>query len=406
MYYTRFAENKFTKYSRLFKVVLVTGARRAGKTTMLKHLAGPDRTYVSLDDTDIQNLAQSDPRMFFMRYKTPIIIDEIQKAPNLFPHIKDICDSCDEKGLFWLTASEQYSLLKNASESLAGRIGAMTLHPLSYNEMHGNRFDAPLDFTLYSLVERQKQAGKYNMHDIFSYIWTGGLPEAQNISDADHADILQNYKDFYLLRDAMTAASATDPIAFDKVLRAYAAMVGNLVNYTTLSGISGIKASKIKEWLKVLQSMHVIYLLQPYQNNMNERLVKTPKLYFWDTGLCAYLTRWLTPDTLMYGNSSGAFFENYVINELIKDLDYSSSSYDMTFYRDSNIKEIDLFIGEGNTIHPVEIKLSASPDRKEVKKYAVIDKSPYERGHGGIVCMSPDVLPINSMDSIIPANIL
>ncbi|MCD8294391.1 MAG: ATP-binding protein [Clostridia bacterium] len=405
MYYERFAEKQFLKYSRLFKAVLVVGARQVGKTTMLKHLAEPDRTYVSLDDPDIRNLAKTNPQQFFMRFKPPILIDEVQKAPELFDCIKLICDDSEERGLFWLTGSDQHSLLKNASESLAGRIGSITLHPLSYNEIHGVKFTAPLDFTLDNLVERHKQAGKYDLHDIFNYIWTGGLPEAQNISAEDHSAILENYKNYYLLRDAMNAANA-DEISFDRILRACAAMTGNLVNYTALANISGIKARKIEYWLQVLEGMHIIYLLQPYGNNLNERLVKTPKLYFWDTGLCAYLSKWLTVDTLMAGNAAGAFFENYVVNELIKDLDYSSVNYDLSFYRDSNIKEIDLFIGEGRQIHPIEVKLSATPDWKEVKKYSVIDKSSYERGRGGIVCASPNVLPINNMDSIIPANIL
>ena len=182
MYIHRTLEAKFLKMSTFFKAVLVTGARQVGKTTMLKHLS-ENRTYVSLDDVDTLTLAKEDPKLFFMRYKPPIIIDEIQKAPELFPYIKILCDESEDSGLFWLTGSEQFSMMKNVTESLAGRIGIMTLYPLSISEINNVRLDAPLDFSLDNLVKREKQTEPFDLNTVFMQIWKGGMPQVQNADD-------------------------------------------------------------------------------------------------------------------------------------------------------------------------------------------------------------------------------
>lgn len=313
-----------------FKAVLETGARQVGKTTMLKHLAkDQNRTYVSMDDMMVRTLAKSDPVLFFQTYRPPIIIDEIQKAPELFEQIKIMCDESEERGLFWLTGSQQYGMMKNIRETLAGRIGILEL----YNRI-------------------------------------------------------------------------TDSVRFRKFLTACAALTAEQVNYKTLADASEISQPTAKEWLRLLQDLGVIYLLAPYANNELKRLTKTPKLYFCDTGLCAYLSMWLTRDTLMNGVASGHYFENYVIMELLKNFAYAPSKAQLTYYRDSNAKEIDVFVEENGVIHPLEIKKSANPDKREIKKYELLDRINLKHGDGGIICMCEQVVPIDEKNCFIPCNLI
>lgn len=405
MYIHRTLEAKFLKMSTFFKAVLVTGARQVGKTTMLKHLS-ENRTYVSLDDVDTLTLAKEDPKLFFMRYKPPIIIDEIQKAPELFPYIKILCDKSEDTGLFWLTGSEQFSMMRNVTESLAGRIGIMTLYPLSISEINNVRLDAPLDFSLDNLVKREKQTEPFDLNTVFMQIWKGGMPQVQNADDQQRSLYYSSYINTYLMRDVVSTGGVTDEIRFKKFLTACAANTSQQLNLANLAMLAEISHPTAKSWLALLERLHIVYLLEPYANNKLKRLAKTPKLYFWNTGLCCYLAKWLSADTLINGNASGYYFENYVITELIKDLEYNSVNYDISYFRDSNSKEIDIFLEIGGKIHPLEIKLSASPDRREIKKYSILDANSIPRGNGGIICMSPTVIPIDENNYYIPINII
>lgn len=406
-YITRGLERKFLHMSSFFKAVLITGARQVGKTTMLKHLAeGQDRTYVSLDDTMVRILAKSDPVLFFQTYKPPIIIDEIQYAPELFQQIKIICDNSEEKGLFWLTGSQQYSMMQNVRETLAGRIGIMELYSLSKDEKESISFENELDFSLECLIERQKMVKKNDIVNVFEHIWRGGMPQVLEADMEQRQEYFNSYIDTYLMRDVAEAGGITDTIRFRKFLNACAALVSEQINYKTLAEAADISQPTAKEWLRLLQGLGIIYLLQPYANNELKRLTKTPKLYFCDTGLCSYLSMWLTRDTLMNGAASGHYFENYVVIELLKNYAYTKSKANLTYYRDSNAKEIDVFVEENNMVHPLEIKKSGSPDRREVKKYEVLDKTSIQRGPGGIVCMCENVIPIDTMNCFIPCNLI
>ncbi len=405
MYINRSLEPKFLKMSGFFKAVLVTGARQVGKTTMLKHLS-TDRTYVSLDDIDNLTLAKTDPKLFFMRFKTPIIIDEVQKAPELFPYIKIMCDNSDMKGLFWLTGSEQFSMMKNITESLAGRIGIMTLYPLSMNEITDTKFDTPLDFSLDTLVKRESQAKPFDLISVFDLIWQGGMPQVQGAGVDERELYYSSYINTYLMRDVVSVGGVSDEIKFKKFLSACASNLSEQLNLSKLASMVEITQPTAKSWLSLLERLHIIYLLQPYSNNKLKRLAKAPKLYFWDTGLAAYLSKWLTASTLLIGNAVGSYFENFAVTELVKNLNYSSQNYDLTYFRDSNSKEIDLFLEQSGTISPLEIKLSASPNHREIKKYSVLDDNEIPRGKGGIICMSPTVIPIDENNCFIPINIL
>lgn len=406
-YIERTLERKFLHMSAFFKAVLVTGARQVGKTTMLKHLAeGQSRTYVSLDNAMVRMLAQTDPVLFFQTYKPPIIIDEVQKAPQLFEQIKILCDESEEKGLFWLTGSQQFNMMKNVRETLAGRIGILELYSLSKNEIEGIGFSDGLDFSLPCLLERQKQVKKNDIIDVFEHIWRGGMPQVLDADAEQRQEYYNSYLDTYLMRDVAEAGGITDAVRFRKFLNACAALVAEQVNYKTLAEAADIAQPTAKEWVRVLQGLGIIYLLQPFSNNELKRLTKTPKLYFCDTGLCAYLSMWLTRDSLMNGAVNGHYFENYVVMELLKYYTYAKAKANLTYYRDSNAKEIDVFVEENNLIHPLEIKKSANPDRREVKKYALLDKTSLERGCGGILCMCEEVIPIDDKNCFIPCNLI
>lgn len=406
-YIHRTLERKFLKMSSFFKAVLVTGARQVGKTTMLKRLAeNENRTYVSMDNQMARALAKTDPVLFFQTYKPPIIIDEIQKAPELFEQIKIMCDETDERGLFWLTGSQQYHMISNIRETLAGRIGILELYSLSKNETDNIIFQNELDFTLDCLLERQKVSGKNDITDIFDHIWRGGMPAALDADEEQRQEYFNSYIETYLMRDVSEEGGITDTVRFRRFLNACAALTAEQVNYSTLAEAADISQPTAKAWLLLLESLGIIYLLKPFANNEIKRLAKTPKLYFCDTGLCAYLSMWLTRDTLMNGAASGHYFENYVVAELLKNYSYSQSKVNLTYYRDSNAKEIDVLIEENGRIHPLEIKKSANPNRREIKKYEVLEKTGMQTGAGGIICMCEEVIPINSRNSFIPCNLI
>lgn len=403
-YIKREIERKFLEMSAFFKAVLVTGARQVGKTTMLKHLAeGTGRTYVTLDDLAVRDLAQSDPVLFFQTYKPPILIDEVQHAPELFERIKLLCEQTEETGLFWLTGSQHFGMMKHVRETLAGRIGILELYSLSQREKNGVLFDEPLDFSFENLRSRQSKLAQNDVTQVFEHIWRGGMPQVLNAGEEMRQEYFNSYVDTYLMRDVAELGGVTNSSKFMKFLKACAALTAEQVNYKTLADAAEISEPTAKEWVRLLEGLGVVYLLQPYSNNELKRLVKTPKLYFCDTGLCSFLSMWLTRDTLMNGAASGHFFENYVVVELLKNYSYSKSKANLYYYRDSNAKEIDVFVESNGYVHPLEIKRSASPNRKEVNKYELLDRASIPRGCGGIVCMCESPLPIDEKNSFIPS---
>ena len=406
-YLKRGLERKFTHMTDFFKVLLVTGARQVGKTTMLRHLAKDEnRTYVTLDDLMARQLAKTDPVLFFQTYKPPIIIDEVQYAPELFSQIKLICDASEETNLFWLTGSQQFEMMKNISETLAGRVGILELHPLSVHEKQGIFFENELDFSMSNLQMRRKQTRKNDIVDIFEHIWRGGMPQVIDADEEQREVYYSAYINTYIMRDVAELGGVRDTLKFNAFLRACAALISEQVSYTKLAESVEISQPTAKEWLRLLEGMGIIYLLRPYANNDLKRLTKTPKLYFYDTGLAAYLSMWLTRETLMNGAASGHYFENFVVIQLLKNYAYSKQKANMTYYRDANGKEIDILIERGKIIHPLEIKKSANPDGRIIRNFSVLEKAMLECGSGGIICMCEEVFPINGYNSFIPCNLI
>ncbi|MCL2162907.1 MAG: ATP-binding protein [Oscillospiraceae bacterium] len=393
--------------SSFFKAVLVTGARQVGKTTMLRHLAeGQNRTYVTLDNFRARNLAKTDPVLFFQTYKPPIIIDEAQYAPELFSQIKILCDETDENGLFWLTGSQRFEMMKNVRETLAGRIGILELYSLSKNEKDSVFFDDDLDFTLPCLRKRQSKTSKNDIVNIFEHIWQGGMPQVTRADSEQRQEYYNSYVTTWLSRDVAEFGGVTDVLRFGRFLTVCAALVSTQINYKTLAEAADISQPTAKEWLRLLDGMGIIYLLRPYANNALKRVTKTPKLYFYDTGLAAYLSMWPTRDTLMNGAASGHYFENFVVIEMLMNYTYSKNKANLYYYRDANAKEIDIFVERNNLVHPLEIKKSANPDIRVVRKFNVLDKASVEQGCGGIICMCEEVVPIDSKNCFIPCSLI
>ena len=406
-YIHRSLERKFLKMSHAFKVVMVTGARQVGKSTMLKYLAQDSgRTYVSMDDGDVRELANHDPKLFFQMYQPPVLIDEVQKAPALFEQIKILCDESEERGRFWLTGSQSKKLMKQAGDSLAGRIGILKMYSLSAKELEGRPDDIPDSYSLSSLLQRKKALPDNNILDVYSRIWEGGMPDMISMDAEIRREYWNSYIDAYLMRDAVDDNGILDTEGFRKFLRACAAFSGELVNYNDLGSAAGVSGSTAKEWAKVLQTMGIIFLLEPYYNNELKRMIKTPKLYFCDTGLCAFLSSWTSRDTLLNGAASGHYLENYVVSEMLRNSSYGEKKVNLNFYRDTNQKEIDLVLEMDGQLHPFEIKCAASPDPKAIRAFSLLAKSGKEIGPGGIICMAAKPFPINADNNLIPVNLL
>lgn len=406
-YIHRSLERKFLKMSSSFKVVMLTGARQVGKSTMLKHLAKDSgRVYISMDDLNLRELAQRDPKLFFQIYQPPILIDEVQKAPALFEEIKLLCDESDERGRFWLTGSQSKRLMRQAGDSLAGRICILKMFSLSAKELAGKADDIPDNYTFSSFLQRSKNYPENNILQVYDRIWKGGMPDMLSMDTELRLAYWNSYIDTYLIRDAVDDNGIQDTEGFRKFLRACAAFSAELLNYNDLGNAAGVSAVTAKEWIKVLQSMGIIFLLEPFYNNELKRMIKTPKLYFCDTGLCSFLSSWTSRDTLMNGAASGHYLENYVVSEILKNTSYGEKTVSLNFYRDTNQKEIDLVLEIEGGLYTFEIKRTASPERKLIRTFSLLEKSGKELKAGGVICMAEKPFPLDSSNFLLPVNLL
>ena len=405
-YINRLAEKEFIKLNKMFPVVLVCGPRQAGKTTMLKHLAeNTNRTYVSLDDLDIRALAKSDPKLFFQKYKTPILIDEVQFAPNLFPYIKIMADNNQKSGEFWLTGSQSFEIMKDVSETLVGRVGIMNMYPLTYQEILGKENLVPKSFdfdTLNNITEHSN----LEFHDVFSYIYNGGMPQAVDYDDDMRAEYFRSYISTYLMRDVTLLGNVSDTVRFNKFLTACASQNTNVVNYANLALASDISEVTAKDWLKLLEGIGIVYLVYPYANNSLKRLTKAPKLYFFDTGLCAFLAKIPSKEMLEVSSFAGGYFENFVMNQFMIKYALTPKHPNLYFYRDTDQNEVDILLEDFDGIVPLEVKLSANPNKRDLNKFKVLDKLGKTIKNGGIICLIDTLLPVDNKNSLIPVGLI
>lgn len=407
MYIRRHMEDTVTRYARMFGAVLVTGSRQVGKTTLLKAVAS-DYAYVTLDDPIRRLAAQNESGTFFKDFPPPVVVDEIQYAPNLFPYIKMQIDAEQKKGRFFLSGSQQFRMMKNNSESLAGRVGILNLSALSLREIDAVKYNKPFVPDTSYFAERKEDLKEIPYADIWHRIHRGGMPALVADPETDWQAYYASYTKTYIERDVRDLTQVSDELKFYQFMTAMAASIGQLVNLAAISRDIGISQPTASRWLSILQTSNVICLLQPYYNNITKRTIKTPKIYFMDTGLAAYLTRWPTPETLQAGAQAGAFFENFVIAEIYKSY-YNAGVIEppLHFYRDKDQREIALLLQVGNTLHPVEVKKHANPRREDVSVFDLLDKIPnVVRGSGGVVCMYDHLITLKGEDKGIPVHFL
>ncbi|MCE5237684.1 ATP-binding protein [bacterium] len=393
--------------SRQFPVLLLTGARQVGKTTLLRHVSRPDRTYVSLDDPTLVDLARRDPALFFQRFRPPLLFDEIQYAPQLLPYIKMEVDRVRQPGLFWLTGSQQFHLMKGVSESLAGRVAILQLLGVSRREMLGQGAAVPPFLpTGQQIKSREASGGRLDLPALYRLIFRGSLPAIALHPDVDRDLFYSSYVQTYLQRDVRDLARVGDESAFLRFLRMAAARTGQLLNLSQLARDTDIAVNTAKSWLSILQASGIVYLLQPYYTNLSKRLVKAPKLYFLDTGLCAYLTQWPSPEVLEAGAMSGALLETWVIGELLKSYWHNGKEPPFYYYHDHDRREIDLLITQGGKAYPLEIKKTASPRVDDVGIFAALGRLGLDVGEGGVVCLAQQALPLTKRARAIPVGTL
>jgi predicted AAA+ superfamily ATPase len=375
--------------------VLVTGARQVGKTTFLQHLRESDRAYISLDDPQVRELAQSDPALLLQRFPGPVLFDEIQYAPGLLPYIKMAVDRDRRPGQFWLTGSQQFHMMRDAAESLAGRVAIVRLLGLSRRERDEAGADAePFLPTPQLLETRLAEASNLTLPHLYARIWRGSFPAIALDETLDRDLFFSSYVQTYLQRDVRDLARVGNEMAFLRFVRACAARTAQLLNVADLARDADVAPNTAKSWLSILEASGLVLLLEPYHTNVTKRLVKSPKLYFLDTGLCAWLTEWTTPETLEAGSQSGAILETWVITEILKSWWHNGRQAPLYDYRDKDQKEIDLLFMQDDVVYPLEVKKSASPGRGTIRHFRKLDKLGLNIGPGGVICLSESSLPL------------
>ena len=409
MYINRHLEATIEKLSGCFKVLLVTGPRQVGKTTLLRKLSAADRTYVTMDDINVRSLAMSEPALFLQRYQPPLLIDEIQMAPKLLPYIKMYVDEQVHNGDFWLTGSHAFALMNGVAESLAGRVGIVNLLGLSYGELTGRKaeFFVPESKLL---LQQSQETANLPMSDLFERIWRGSMPALNNTSEQDWNCYYSSYVQTFLQRDVKELAQVNDELQFYRFLCAAASYTGSMLNYAALAKEAEITPPTAKQWLKVLAAAGLVYLLEPFAHPNLKYAVKAPKLYFTDTGLAAYLLRWSSAPTLEAGAMAANFFETWVVNEIYKSFTNCGMVPPLSYYRDFNTREVELLIELDGCVYPLAIRKSSCP-AKDIKKFEILkpitegDRA-LKIGTGGVVCLAGDLLPIDDRNWYIPVGLL
>jgi predicted AAA+ superfamily ATPase len=392
------------RVSARFPVLLVTGPRQVGKTTLLEQCAEGGRKSVTLDDLDQRDLARRDPALFLQRHEPPLIIDEVQYAPELFGAIKIAVDKAKKPGQFWLTGSQKFHLMDGITESLAGRVAILDLLGLAQTEIAGRADESWPFLPTNQWIDKAEQyrTQPRNLKEVYRVIWRGGFPQIALDEDMPRDIFYSSYLQTYIQRDVRALARVGDELAFQRFVRAAAARTGQLLNYADLARDVDLDQKTAKTWVSILEASGLVYLLPPWHSNLTKRLVKTPKLYFLDTGLCAYLTQWTSPESLEAGAMSGAILETFVVGELIKSYWHNGRSVNLFFYRDRDGKEIDLLIEQDNKLYPIEIKKTATPSRTAMRSLDVLSRLGRDAGPGAVLCLKESPVPLTPKVSAIP----
>ena len=406
MYIKRHIENAIDALFSAFPAVLITGPRQVGKSTLLCN-AFNDVKNITLDDPlQLMSLKQY-PIGFFTLHGTPLILDEVQRAPECFSVLKYRIDANRRAGMYLLTGSQKYALMEGVSESLAGRIGIVDMLGLSSREICGDPFNKPFLPTADYLLHRNTKIGA-SVSELWKRIHRGSMPELYSGSSMDWEQYYAAYVSTYIERDVKQLGSVGDSLAFTQFMTALASRTGELLNFAALARDIGVDGKTAKRWLSILQASGIIYLLQPFSLNIGKRIVKTPKVYFTDTGLVCYLCRWLTPETLMNGAMAGSIYETFIVSEILKSYCNAGKKPDLYFFRNTDGQEVDLVFYRDGKLFPVEIKKTSSPNPKDVKHFKTLSSffPSLEIAEGGVICNAEQLLPIGQNIKIIPFNLI
>jgi predicted AAA+ superfamily ATPase len=380
--------------SRTFPVLMLTGMRQVGKSTLLEMLRARERKFVSLDDLSDREIARTSPALFIQRYEPPVVIDEIQYAPELFPYIKIYVDTHRENGLFWLTGSQKFQLMKGVRESLAGRVAILDLLGFSCREMEGRPFTSvPFLPSMDSVKNLEEKPGP-SLLELYRRIWLGSFPRLIVQGGENREIFYRSYLQTYLERDVRGDLGVGSEIKFYNFIRASAVRSGCLLNYAGLARDAGIDARTASAWMSTLERSGVVKLLEPYYNNITKRMVKTPKIYFMDTGLAAYLANMDTPEALEAGYLTGSLLETYVFVEIMKSYWHNGREPSIFFFRDADQKEIDFVIERNGTLYPIDVKKTGAPSRADAKNFSALRKLGKPVGPGAIVCLRRTAAPL------------
>ena len=401
-YINRDLESKIISLSEEYSAILITGPRQVGKTTVLRRLTQENRTYATLDDLEERAMAQNDPALFLQMHDRPILIDEVQYAPQLFSYIKIEIDNGAEPGSFWLTGSQSFRMMELARESLAGRVALLHMPSLSQHEIYGSGVAAPFTINLNALKERIKSHKPADMQEIYRRIWNGSMPGLVSGRFSDRDVFYSSYLQTYIDRDVSELINLTDKLIFRDFIRASACRIGQLLNIHDIAQDVGVSDDTAKRWLQVLEKSDIVFYLRPYSNNLLKRTVKTPKLYFFDTGLVAYLTKYSSPDILANGALNGAILENYVVAELLKTYHNNAKECLLWYYRDKEMHEIDMIIESDGMLHPLEVKRSVNPGSGLTGAFDILNKGSVPKGKGAVLCMRPTLSAVDAENYIVP----
>ena len=402
-YIKRTLEEKILEISREYACLLLTGPRQVGKTTMLEHLMeGSGRGKVTLDNVEERKLAKTDPALFLEVHPAPLLIDEVQYAPELFSYIKIKVDEGAAPGSYWLTGSQSFRLMDLAQESLAGRTAILHMAALSQSELYGDGETTPFTVGLDELHARSKHLAPCTATQMYDRIWRGAMPGHRSGKYTDRDVFYSSYIQSYIDRDVTDMIPGVDKLLYADFIRAAACRAGQMLNIHDMAQDVGVSDDTAKRWLTVMEKSEIIFYLRPYSNNLLKRTIKTPKLYFFDTGLVTYLTKYSSPEILMSGAINGAILENYTVAEIIKTYHNAAKECNFHYYRDKESNEIDLVIESDGELHPLEIKKSSNPGSELTGAFRVLDKGSMPRGKGAILCLREDLTAIDRRTYIIP----
>ena len=405
-YIKRDIEKTILDVSKSYASLIVTGPRQVGKSTTLRQIAEKNRNEVSLDDLEARRLAKTDPEMFLSIHKPPLLIDEVQYAPEIFSQIKIEIDHGAPPGSYWMTGSQSFRLMELAQESLAGRVAILRMPPLSQREIYGGEKQEPLTLEISKLQSRTKGREAIDTIPQYERIWKGSLPGHVSGQFPQREIFYSSYLSTYIGRDIRDIYERVDSLRFEDFIRAAACRTGQMLNVHDIALDVGVSDETAKRWLSLLEKSDVIFYLHPFLNNLLKRTVKTPKMYFFDTGLVAYLTKYSSPEILMNGAINGTILENYVVSEIMKSYHNQGFDFICHYYRDKDNKEIDLVMESDGFLHPIEIKKSASPPAELARTFKLLDKANLQRGAGAIICMKKEITAIDRNTLIIPVWVL